>query len=120
MRCTFITRKSFCVGAIVLTLAVYIPDVPLLYAQLELNGGETKLIGSDKQAIFYNAYINPENVYLSIGVIVDQLAIWRASRYANATLYYSLLGDTSISFPCPANGKCQKLMPFVGKTQITM
>jgi hypothetical protein len=71
---------------------------------------ETILIGDDTYAIFYNAFINPDNVYLSLGVIVDQLTLWQASRYASVTLHYMQLGDTSVSFPCPANGKCRELL----------
>ena len=67
------------------------------------------VVGDTKYAIFYNAYVNPDNVYLSLGVIGEQLAQWKASRYANATLFYTHLGDVSKTFPCPANGNCTLL-----------
>ena len=110
----FISKTSTWVVAITLTFACnliainYIPDEslqkPLIKAQ------QSMPVVKEKNVIFYNAFIDPVNVYYSLGVIADQLALWQASRYSNATLYYMQLGETSASFPCPANGKCIKLM----------
>ena len=60
-------------------------------------------------AIFYHAYINPEMVYHSLGIVYEQLAQWQASRHANVTLYYTHLGDTTIPFPCPGHSHCELL-----------
>jgi hypothetical protein len=75
----------------------------------ELEPLEVDLYGNVTYAIFYHAFVNPNNVTHSLGIIIEQLDQWQASRYRNATLYYTHLGDASVAFPCPHTGDCQLL-----------
>jgi hypothetical protein len=77
---------------------------------LEFNIVDTKNEEDNEiYAIFYHAFINPANIYLSLGIISEQLMQWQESRHANATLYYTLLGDSSATFPCPKKENCKLL-----------
>jgi hypothetical protein len=111
------SMKNLIVGALVsavaLTLFVNAYQVALRGTSFILNPSKKEKDHANDSvtyAIFYNAYVNPDNIYHSLGVITEQLAQWQASRHANATLYYTHLGDASISFPCPKKGDCELLM----------
>jgi hypothetical protein len=61
-------------------------------------------------AIFYNSYFNPDDIDHSFSVVNEQMASWRESIYANATLYYTNLGVAAQPFPCPDDGNCELLL----------
>jgi hypothetical protein len=105
-------KKYVAVGSIVFIIAMSFRNnsylATFLYPDFDVSD-PLPTVG-EKYTIFYNAYVNPDNAYLSLGIIGEQLAQWQASRYANATLYYTHLGDSSKAFPCPSNTNCTLLM----------
>jgi hypothetical protein len=74
---------------------------------LEAFDGVDEPIG--KAAIFYNIFTAPGNSNATLKIVEEQLTTWRASNVANATLYYSLLGE-KIELPCKSNEKCSLLL----------
>jgi len=61
-----------------------------------------------KTVIFYNIYTAPGNSKHTLGIVDEQLSIWRASNVANAILFYMLLGER-IEMPCKSHEKCSLL-----------
>lgn len=86
------TRMSTAFASFSTTAALYTDDDPGL-----------------QYAIFYHAYISPENIYHSLWIVHEQLSQWQASRHANDNSYYTHLGDATLPFPCPRYGRCELL-----------
>jgi hypothetical protein len=71
---------------------------------------EKKDSKSSSFAIFYNAFVNPENYNSSLGAIYEQLEQIRSSSYSDSILYYNLIGSSKISeLDCPPSLTCQKI-----------
>jgi hypothetical protein len=94
------------VGACI-ALMLMVNTYNLIFRKVLLNNDDFYV--SVPYAIFYNAFVNPKKINHSIGIITEQLEQWQASKYRNATLYYTHLGDASVPFPCPKSGNCKLL-----------
>jgi hypothetical protein len=90
-----------------IALMLMVNTYNLIFRKVVLNDDDFYV--SVPYAIFYNAFVNPRKINHSIGIITEQLEQWQASKYRNATLYYTHLGDASVPFPCPKSGNCKLL-----------